>query len=187
MIIGPMFSGKTSRILEIYRKAKYCNANVIVINHSFDNRYSSKNEVVNHNNEKIPCENFTLLTDFIETLNKPENDYLKTGETIILINEGQFFEDVKEAVIQLVEVFTFKVYVCGLDGDYMRKPFGNFLELIPYSNKITKLNSLCIQCKDGTDASFTYRISVTQDQIMIGSHESYIPVCRACYLQLSMA
>ena len=75
MIIGPMFSGKTSRILEIYRKAKYCNANVIVINHSFDNRYSSKNEVVNHNNEKIPCENFTLLTDFIETLNKPENDY----------------------------------------------------------------------------------------------------------------
>lgn len=69
MIIGPMFSGKTSRILEIYRKAKYCNTNVFVINHSIDNRYSN-NEVVNHNKESIPCTNYNMLCEFINYLEK---------------------------------------------------------------------------------------------------------------------
>jgi thymidine kinase len=183
MIIGPMFSGKTSRILEIYRKAKYCNTNVFVINHSIDNRYST-DKVVNHNNESIPCTNYNMLSDFIEFLKKKENDYLKNSETIILINEAQFFKDIKRCVINLVEDFNFKVYLCGLDGDFKRNQFGDFLELIPYSNKITKLNSLCFKCKNGNEAPFTYRYNNNNNnkQIMVGSNESYIPLCRSCYL-----
>jgi thymidine kinase len=184
MIIGPMFSGKTSRILEIYRKAKYCNTEVFVINHSIDNRYST-NEVVNHNNERIPCSNYNMLSEFINFLEKKENDYLKYTETIVLINEAQFFKDVKSCVIQLVEKFNFKVYVCGLDGDFKRNQFGNFLELIPYSNKIIKLNSLCFKCKNGNEAPFTYRYNnKNNEQIMVGSNESYIPLCRICYLKM---
>ena len=39
LIIGPMFSGKTSRLVEIYNQCKFCNIKVSVINHSIDNRY----------------------------------------------------------------------------------------------------------------------------------------------------
>ena len=171
LIIGPMFSGKTSRILEIYRKATYCNNTVYVLNHSFDDRYSNT-EVVNHNNEKIPCMNYNKINDFINC--------------VILINEGQFFEDIKDGVIKLVEHFKFNVYVCGLDGDFKQKPFGNFLELIPYCNKVEKLSSLCFNCKNGTEAPFTYRTSShNEKQIMVGSQESYIPLCRKCYNSMS--
>ena len=40
LIIGPMFSGKTSKLLQLYKQCKYCNIPVKIINHKIDNRYS---------------------------------------------------------------------------------------------------------------------------------------------------
>ena len=36
IIIGPMFSGKTSKLLQLYKQYSFCNVPVLVINHSFD-------------------------------------------------------------------------------------------------------------------------------------------------------
>ena len=185
LIIGPMFSGKTSRILEIYRKAKYCNSNIFVLNHSLDTRHGT-NKLVNHNSEGVPCLNYTTIQQFIdEHVSTGYGDAEQYTETVVLINEGQFFSDVKKGVIALTEQFKFKVYVCGLDGDYTRSAFGEFLNLIPYSDKIVKLNALCVRCRNGTDAPFTYRCCENDNQIMIGAAESYIPVCRECYVEMS--
>jgi len=38
LILGPMFYGKTSKILEIYEKCVLSNISVMVINHSSDIR-----------------------------------------------------------------------------------------------------------------------------------------------------
>jgi len=54
LIIGPMFSGKTSRIVEIYNQCKFCNISVAVINHSIDNRYDEE-QLSTHDQIKIPC------------------------------------------------------------------------------------------------------------------------------------
>ena len=43
---------------------------------------------------------------------------------VILINEGQFFEDLYKFTDYLVNNHNKKVYVCGLDGDFQRKKFG---------------------------------------------------------------
>ena len=42
LILGPMFSGKTSRIVEIYKQCEFCNISVTVINHTIDNRYDDE-------------------------------------------------------------------------------------------------------------------------------------------------
>ena len=39
LILGPMFSGKTSTLKKIYDQCMYCNIPVIVINYEADNRY----------------------------------------------------------------------------------------------------------------------------------------------------
>jgi thymidine kinase len=54
IILGSMFSGKTSRIVEIYKQCKFCNIPVAVINHSIDNRYDD-NLLSTHDKIKIPC------------------------------------------------------------------------------------------------------------------------------------
>ena len=54
LFIGPMFSGKTSKILEIYKQCKFCNIPVIIINHSIDTRYH-ESMVSTHDKIMAPC------------------------------------------------------------------------------------------------------------------------------------
>ena len=74
-----------------------------------------------------------------------------------------------------------QVYICGLDGDFKRERFGNLLDLVPMCDKVTKLTALCGFCKDGTRAIFTYRTSASNEQVLIGEKDSYVPLCRKCY------
>ena len=106
-------------------------------------------------------------------------DIITDAETI-LINEGQFFPDIEEQVKALVEQTNKRVYVCGLDGDFERKPIGRLLQLIPFCDQVVKLKSLCSLCRDGTPGVFSFRTSNEVDQVIIGS-SNYIPLCRACY------
>ena len=174
LVIGPMFSGKTSKLLELYKQFNYCNIPVLVINHEDDKRYHETN-LSTHDKQMIPCISTKILKDLFTT------DTLEKYN-VILINEGQFFSDIKETVVELVDTHKKQVYICGLDGDFKRKKFGNLIDLIPYCNKVTKLTSLCALCKNGTLGVFTHRLTNHTEQIIIGS-DSYIPVCRGCYLE----
>jgi thymidine kinase len=171
LIIGPMYSGKTSKLLEIYKQCKFCDIPVAVINHSFDKRYHNT-MLSSHDKIMIPCIQTTHLNDICQQKDLQES-------TVILINEGQFFDDLFEVVISLLKMNK-TIYVCGLDGDFERKKFGQIFDLIPYCDKINKITSLCSLCKNGTLAIFSLRITNEKEQTVIGS-ENYVPVCRSCY------
>lgn len=169
IILGGMYAGKTSRLVEIYKQCLFCNIPVIVINHNIDNRYD---EVMlsTHDKIKIPC----TKTNKLLSLDIGTYD-------VILINEGQFFEDLYEFVNYALNMDAGKkIYVCGLDGDFERRKFGQILDLVPLCDKVTKLTSLCSICKDGTPGIFSKRISGEIEQTVVG-FDNYIPVCRRCY------
>jgi thymidine kinase len=186
LIIGPMFSGKTSRLVEIYNQCKFCDIPVAAINHDIDIRYHEE-LLSTHDKIKIPC----IKTNLLKNIWKPDIKGLSDrGESngncliiryskVVLINEGQFFDDLFEAVSEMVNSGK-QVYVCGLDGDFERKKFGQILDLIPLCDKVTKLTSLCSKCKNGTPGIFSMRLTNEKEQTVVGS-ENYIPVCRDCY------
>ena len=172
IILGPMFSGKTTYLIDKYNELIKINKHAIVINHTLDNRYSN-NEVVTHDGKKIPCLNIKRLNDLYnghEDIFSDENKY-------ILINEAQFFDDIVEMVVLLVEKYNKYVFISGLDGDFKRKKFGNILDLIPISDEVIKLKAIC---KCGNSASFSKRMSNEKEQISIGN-DNYQPVCRNCH------
>lgn len=188
IILGPMFASKTTRLVEIYKQCKFCDISVAVINHSIDNRYDEE-LLSTHDHIKIPCIKterlFDVWTDNIDMESNIENvprirDKFKvTSSSVVLINEGQFFPDLEEFVKILLS-HDKKVYICGLDGDFERKKFGQILDLIPICDKVTKLTSLCSMCKNGTPGIFSKRITSEKTQTVVGS-DNYIPVCRKCY------
>ena len=187
LIIGPMFSSKTTTLLEIYKKCKFCNIPVSIINHTTDTRYHDT-LISSHDKVMAPCLQASKLGDiwtcegWIESGKDSDiytaNNILRSSE-VILINEGQFFIDLYEVVIDMLNQNK-KVYICGLDGDFERKKFGSILDLIPLCDKVRKLTSLCSLCKDGTLAIFSMRLSEEKEQTIVGS-TNYIPVCRKCY------
>jgi thymidine kinase len=105
----------------------------------------------------------------------------------ILINEGQFFSDLYENVLDYVEKFNKEVYVFGLDGDFLRNKFGDILDLIPYSNTVEKLSALCANCRNGTLGNFSYRLSKEMEQMVIGADDIYKPLCRNCYIGYTLS
>jgi len=186
LIIGPMFSGKTSKLLEIYKQCNFCNISVTIINHSLDKRYH-ESMLSSHDKIMAPCLQASRLSDIwpkngiVEPsnfLNTQAFNILKNSD-VILINEGQFFEDLDTVVIELLNNNK-KVYVCGLDGDFERKKFGKIIDLIPICDSVVKLTSLCSICRNGTPGIFSMRITNEREQTVIGS-DNYIPVCRECY------
>ena len=176
LIIGPMFSGKTSKILEIYKQCQFCNIPVSIINHISDKRYHDS-MVSSHDKIMAPCIQVNQLHDI---WNPIDNSYkLLKNSDVILINEGQFFSDLYEIVVDMLK-HNKKIYICGLDGDFERKKFGQIIDLIPFCDKVTKLTSLCSICKDGTPGIFSMRLTSEKQQTLVGI-DNYIPVCRRCY------
>jgi thymidine kinase len=186
LFIGPMFSGKTSKLLEIYKQSMFCNIPIIVINHSSDIRYHDTH-LSTHDKTMIPCVQTTELMTIWDygSIDEPIEEklydtHIKFRESkVVLINEGQFFPDLLPCVEELLKDGK-HVYVCGLDGDFERKKFGTILDLIPLCDKVTKMTSLCSRCKNGTSGIFSLRITQEKTQFLIGS-DNYIPVCRKCY------
>lgn len=190
LIIGPMYSGKTSRLVEVYKQCQFCDISVAVINHVIDNRYDEE-LLSTHDKIKIPCiktknlkdvwlsEKINLENNIDENIPHIQDKFQIARSDVILINEGQFFEDLYDVVIDMLKCGK-KVYVCGLDGDFERKKFGQILDLIPLCDKVDKLTSLCTLCKNGTRGIFSMRLTQETQQTVVGS-DNYIPVCRKCY------
>jgi len=93
LILGPMFSGKSTRLIETIRKCVYKNKKTIMIKFIGDQRYSKKSEVVTHDlikYDSIDCKN---LSDSFDVLKEYD---------IIGIDEGQFFPDLVEISASLL-------------------------------------------------------------------------------------
>ena len=129
VILGPMFSGKTTTLLTRAR------GKTMVINHVFDTRCVG---VKTHDGVEASALKCNVLP-------------LSVDADTVLIDEAQFFDS-----LEGVESLAPNVVVAGLSGDYRRKPFGKILELIPKADKVTFLTAVC-DC--GAPAPFTQRVS----------------------------
>lgn len=193
LIFGPMFSGKTTRLLqELTRFMDVTNEThemkCLLINHSFDDR-----------NEKIGVSSHSSNFKGISSLiNINRSDNLNTINTedydVIGIDEVQFFQDldkVKEWVNSGKNVI-----VSGLIADAFMNPFGKINTLIPFADNVIQCHAICAECiknKDriitpdilsGMKAPFTFRIDASIEQVSVGASDKYIPVCRFHYNKL---
>jgi thymidine kinase len=192
LFVGPMFSGKTTKIIEKYNKFKFLNIKTMIINHTSDIRYAN-NSVTNHDLTSIPS---TMVNNLFDIINNDELYNKFKICDVILIDEGQFFSDLYEWVKFVIDNYNKKIYISGLDGDINRNKFGHIIDLVPLCDKITKFKSLCSICKNGAKAIFTIKINENKitnninvnnegNTILVGGAETYRAVCRSCYLHYS--
>lgn len=174
LILGPMYSGKTTTLLELKKQYTYSKMSCCVINYSEDKRYHDS-MLSTHDKQMIECCNTLSLDEFLT------EDIINEYD-VFLINEGQFFKNLKANVIKLVEDHKKIVHVCGLDGDFKRDAFGEILDLVPLCDDIVKKKSICSICENGTMALFSKRL-INSKEIKVIGNDIYKPVCRKCYLK----
>jgi thymidine kinase len=170
VVMGPMFSGKSTYALSYVRRQRAIGKRVLVIKPNIDDRYSNENKLVTHNKEVISCE--------LWSIEKPLYKHTSINYDCFVIEEGQFFLGLEEFCKHLLLDFKKHILVVGLDGCANQKKFGEILDLIPLSTSVTKLKALCSYCKDGTDAPYSKKIEQHENkQLDVGGAEKYVAVC----------
>lgn len=180
IILGPMFSGKTTKILEIMEAFDKKGIKYFAVKPHIDDRYTEnidKNYIISHNLKKLHCKVTSNLKEVFEELESMRSESIQ----YVIIDEGQFFQHLYDFCLLCLEKLKINVIVTGLDGDYQRKPMGEILNLLPIANTITKLASKCNICQE--EAIFTHRIVNESDQVLIGGSDKYIPLCRTHYIE----
>lgn len=181
IIIGPMFSGKSTRLLENLSKYK----KALLIRHNIDNRYG---DIITHDGKSASdytMESTGHLIDVITTDKLFDinldiiNDY-----SVIGIDESQFFKDLELfcTYIYKSSIYNIDIIIAGLTSDYNRKKFGQTLELIPIADNIITLKAICYNC--GKSAAFSKNILnglENSTNILIGSSDIYQPCCNNCF------
>ena len=169
MICGCMFSGKTE---ELIRRVKYASRNGIctqVFKPEIDNRYH-KHRIVSHNLNSL--ESISLLHSE-QILDHSKNN------SIIAIDEAQFFDENLIEVCKHLASQNKRVILAALDMDYRGRPFGFIPALLAVANLVTRLNAICDSC--GNSATHTFKKTESQKLIEIGQSDIYEARCKACF------
>jgi len=177
IITGPMFSGKTTELCRRLNILQTLGLKCVYINSDIDNRsvnnFSTHNKMLN----KISFDSYKMKN--IYPLKQIGMKY-----DVIGIDEIQFFDDILDTILELVEIHGKKIIVSGLNGDSNRNLFGEMHLLIPYSDNISKIDSYCVKCyRQGIQRHgiFSKKESNENETITVGGSEKYISVCRECY------
>ncbi len=181
LIIGPMFSGKTTRLIELYNEktAEFGKENCLAINYELDRRYTDENKIISHDKLAIDCYSLYDLQDLIdEDENKLQNVLIKSK--YIFINEAQFFPNLKNIIIFCKNTLKKHIVLCGLDLDFKREKFGELMDLLPYANSVNRLTGKCNTPECCFPSRFSHRTIKFDNQLLIGS-DCYVPLCRLCY------
>ncbi|ETV87581.1 hypothetical protein H257_01107 [Aphanomyces astaci] len=169
LIIGPMFSGKSTELIRRMRRYQHAQLKCMVVKSKIDDRYTNDSLVSTHDRQMMKANPLTRLEDM-------GDEFMKYD--VIGIDEGQFFTDLHSFCDDAANRGKI-VIVAALDGTFERKPFQHVCDLIPRAESVTKLSAVCAIC--GSDAAFTRRLVSSTAVELVGGSESYQPVCRNCF------
>ena len=169
VVCGSMFSGKTEELIRRLRRAQFANQKIAIFKPTLDKRYSDV-EVVSHDFHKLTS---TPIQDPAEMLK------IGADVQVVGVDEAQFFGDSLVEVCQTLANRGVRVIVAGLDMDYLGQPFGPMPRLMAVAEDVQKVHAICVKC--GALASFSHRLSKSQDLVLLGEKDVYEPLCRACF------
>jgi len=177
LITGPMFAGKSSKLIRLIRNFKSKNVPVLVLKHSLDTRYDGLHSICSHDKIKEPCQSTDKLDIYLT-----HPDYL--AAQVIVIEEAQFFgEDIVKFCEHAMDVDSKYLIVTGLSGDYKRRPFGFMPQIEALAQGKEMLYAYCHFCDGCVQAPYTAKISGTDETIDVGESDKYKPVCLSHWLE----
>jgi thymidine kinase len=166
---GPMFAGKTSALLDRAR-ALNKRRRIVVIRHALADERDPQPCLINHDGDILRDATFHSLETLAEAPPIPPH-------ACILIDEGQFFDDLSHASVWADRGYA--VFVATLVGDWRRRMFPPVAALLPLADEVVVLTARCEGC--GAPAAFTMKRHGSGLTIDVGGIEKYAPACRACW------
>ena len=168
LIVGCMFSGKTTEMLRQVDRLAAIKKKVLIVHSVVDTRIKNS-RVHTHAETSRTSKQYKHIKEI------PFDEY-----DAVAIDEGQFFPDIMDIIPYLDNTI---VMISALNGTAEKKNFGKIHELMPHADDIIFKKAYCGMCVDTiSPAPFTKRLAQQHgNTIDIGASDKYIAVCRKCY------
>ena len=160
VIIGPMYSGKSSELIRRVTRELIAERRVQAYKFADDKRYS-ESEIASHDGAKIKANSVVNTTGLLS--------YLKDDTEVVAVDEVQFLDD---GIIELAEEFAKdgkRVILAGLNLDFRGEPFKfnydsnrTIADLVVRADHVINLKAVCMYKSNGvrctSDASRSMRL-----------------------------
>lgn len=161
---GPMFGGKTSRMLAALDRARYQSKNIIAFKPRMDHRYDEARIVthVGHTWDAV------CVSDGDEMLEAA------AGFDVVAVDEAFMIDGVADALLELhrqgktIFVSTIQLSAAGLN-------FSEVQAMFPWATRIEVCPAVCALCE--SDAYYTVAKVDGLSHIEVGGAETYEPRC----------
>ena len=171
VICGCMFSGKTEELIRRLNRAIIAKQKVEIFKPVIDQRYH-REHIVTHNENAMRSTPVNFASDIP----------LRAGDCAVVgIDEAQFFDDAIVDICNSLANNGKRVIVAGLDMDYEGKPFGPMPQLMAVAEFVTKVHAIC--ARTGQLASYSFRLSKEDRQVMLGEKDQYEARSRTAFLE----
>jgi thymidine kinase len=193
VIVGPMFSGKTERLIAKLHRAQYAKKRVRILKPAHDTRtqgYIASRAVLPDGTTQVTDQLSAVMVhdeeSFWKIVNLNKFDVLAVDEaqffpldTPLRDSLGWFGRAVRTLLRQRAKT-DLRIIIAGLDMDFAEQPFGPIPGLLAIADSIEKLTGVCMVC--GSDAGYiSYRMLSDDRQLVVGDIGEYQVRCRACY------
>jgi thymidine kinase len=175
VIAGPMFSGKTGKLVALVEVFTRMGYKVLTVKPAIDSRYGGKKEIHSHDHKTSGA---LIISDELEE--EILKKILASGAKKVIFDEVQFFDrDVIIRVIMKLKKLGIHVIAAGLLYDYKRQPFGATPDLMGLADEHLELFAVCQKC--GSLARHTERERGGKSLVVVGAADSYIAACEKCH------
>jgi thymidine kinase len=193
VIVGPMFSGKTERLIARLNRAQYARKRVRILKPAHDTRTQGSIASRAVTPEGAVEVTATLSALMVRNAADFQRAVADEGFDVLAVDEAQFFpldEPMTDslgwfgrAVRDLLRARAqsdLRIIVAGLDLDFAEQPFGPMPGLMALADTVEKLTGVCMIC--GSDGGYiSHRIVPGDAQLVVGDAGEYQVRCRACY------
>jgi thymidine kinase len=132
----------------------------------------TRENIVSHNENVIRSTPVNFASDIL----------LLAGDCdVVGVDEAQFFDESIVEVCNTLANSGKRVIVAGLDMDFEGKPFGPMPNLLAVAEFVTKVHAICTHT--GELASFSYRLSDNNAQVMLGERNQYEARSRKSFME----
>lgn len=171
VITGPMFSGKTTALINHLTAYK----DVLAVTPDIDDRYGTTT-IATHDGRSmaatvVPADHPEQILDHVTQEEPP----------VVGIDEANFFTSALQNVVTTLRDRGSDVVAAGLDTDFCGEPFEPVPKLIDAADAVTRLTAECNIC--GGAATRTQRLidgdpaPYDSPQVVVGGAESYTARC----------
>ena len=165
VICGPMFAGKSTKLIEL--AGELDSNSCLLIKPAFDTRYH-ETKIMTHDGKSIDAIS-------VNTIEEPAGDIENVFLDEVQFMTAPYFADDVVAKTKHLLGRGIHVTVAGLDLDAYGEPFGITATLLAMAQNVIKLKARCIICN--SSAHMTFKKISNDNKFELGETDIYEPRC----------